>query len=273
MFILIYVLFWLTLFGAVIGSFLNVVIYRYPLGKSLSHPPSHCPKCQHLIRWYDNVPVFGWLFLKGRCRDCQAPISVRYPLVEGFCALLFAFVGFFVLQRFLGRNDIESIAEIPTRIWGLIAVLLVLVTTLFTAGMIESDGQKIPAKLYVPVFLAALLALVTEIDPVPFPYFEFGTGSVSDRQEVYTDILNVLFGGLVGFLTSLIVVPFWQKGQRIPWSLALLGTGLFLGWQLAAVCALILLPYGAVCLGFKRIRPVPTLVLFGTVTIFVAMFS
>jgi len=68
--------------GAVIGSFLNVVIYRYPREESLTFPPSRCPLCETRIRWYDNIPVLSWLQLRGRCRTCRGSISVRYPLVE-----------------------------------------------------------------------------------------------------------------------------------------------------------------------------------------------
>lgn len=77
------------MFGASIGSFLNVVIYRLPAGISLLHPPSRCPKCQHRLRPYDNVPVLGWLWLRGRCRYCRAAIALRYPLVEAATGLLF----------------------------------------------------------------------------------------------------------------------------------------------------------------------------------------
>lgn len=77
------------IFGASIGSFLNVVIYRVPAGLSLLHPPSRCPSCLHPLRPYDNVPVLGWLWLRGRCRYCRTPISVRYPLVEAVTGLLF----------------------------------------------------------------------------------------------------------------------------------------------------------------------------------------
>jgi len=70
--------------GATLGSFMNVVVYRLPRRMSLSRPASRCPKCEHPIRWHDNVPVFGWLMLRGRCRDCGNPIAARYPLVEGF---------------------------------------------------------------------------------------------------------------------------------------------------------------------------------------------
>jgi leader peptidase (prepilin peptidase) / N-methyltransferase len=75
--------------GASVGSFLNVVIYRVPEGLSLLHPPSRCPQCKTQLKAYDNVPILGWLWLKGRCRYCRHPISARYPLIEAITALLF----------------------------------------------------------------------------------------------------------------------------------------------------------------------------------------
>src|SRR5258708_9180840 len=68
--------------GAVVGSFLNVVIHRSPREESIVFPSSHCPHCTAPIRWYDNVPLLSWLVLRGRCRACRGPIAVRYPLVE-----------------------------------------------------------------------------------------------------------------------------------------------------------------------------------------------
>jgi leader peptidase (prepilin peptidase)/N-methyltransferase len=76
-------------FGACLGSFLNVLIYRLPAGISLWHPPSRCPHCLHSLGKTENIPVFGWLWLRGRCRWCQAPISFRYPLLEAITGLLF----------------------------------------------------------------------------------------------------------------------------------------------------------------------------------------
>jgi leader peptidase (prepilin peptidase)/N-methyltransferase len=69
-------------FGAIIGSFLNVCIYRLPRGESIAWPGSHCPSCRAAISWYDNVPVLSYLWLLGRCRSCRLPITMRYPLIE-----------------------------------------------------------------------------------------------------------------------------------------------------------------------------------------------
>ena len=78
--------------GAAIGSFLNVVIYRLPAGLSLITPPSRCPQCQTQLKPYDNVPILGWLWLRGRCRYCQTAIAVRYPLVEAATASMFLLI-------------------------------------------------------------------------------------------------------------------------------------------------------------------------------------
>jgi len=75
--------------GAAVGSFLNVVIYRLPAGLSLLSPPSRCPSCLTRLRAYENIPILGWLWLRGRCRYCHQPISIRYPLVEAATATLF----------------------------------------------------------------------------------------------------------------------------------------------------------------------------------------
>lgn len=80
------------IFGAAVGSFLNVVIYRLPAGLSLLYPPSRCPKCEQRLKPYDNVPVFGWMWLLGRCRNCKLPISIRYPMVEFSTGALFVAV-------------------------------------------------------------------------------------------------------------------------------------------------------------------------------------
>jgi leader peptidase (prepilin peptidase) / N-methyltransferase len=78
--------------GASIGSFINVVVYRLPAGLSVLWPPSRCPHCLNQLKAYDNVPVFGWLWLKGRCRYCKSKISARYPVVEALTGIIFLVV-------------------------------------------------------------------------------------------------------------------------------------------------------------------------------------
>lgn len=79
-------------FGAVVGSFLNVVVHRLPLDESIVRPRSRCPRCGQAVKFYDNVPVLSYLLLRGRCRNCEAPISARYPALEALTALLFGLV-------------------------------------------------------------------------------------------------------------------------------------------------------------------------------------
>jgi len=80
--------------GLLFGSFANVVIWRVPRGQSVAFPGSHCPSCGHDVRWYDNIPVLSWLVLHGKCRDCAAPITVRYVIVEAASGVLFALAAF-----------------------------------------------------------------------------------------------------------------------------------------------------------------------------------
>jgi len=110
-----------SLFGLIFGSFLNVCIYRLPKDKSIVTPPSSCPGCNNRIQWYDNIPVLSFILLMGRCRNCKAVISLRYPLVEIMTAVTFAllylkfgltlaffkFVIFFVLLIVVSFIDID----------------------------------------------------------------------------------------------------------------------------------------------------------------------
>jgi len=76
-------------FGSIVGSFLNVCIHRLPLGQSIVSPPSHCPHCKYSIPWYLNLPLITWVMLRAKCRNCGAPISPRYFLVEMLTGLMF----------------------------------------------------------------------------------------------------------------------------------------------------------------------------------------
>ena len=121
------------LFGALIGSFLNVVAYRVPVGESLVSPGSHCPGCGAAVRPYDNVPVLSWLLLRGRCRDCGTRISPRYPLVELLTAAAFAAV--VAVNGF----DKELILELP------------FVAALIALAAIDFDHRLLPNKIVYPL--------------------------------------------------------------------------------------------------------------------------
>jgi leader peptidase (prepilin peptidase)/N-methyltransferase len=134
------------IFGAIVGSFLNVVAYRLPRGESLSHPPSRCPSCGTPVKPYDNIPVLSWLLLRGRCRHCKEPISVRYPVVEAGTGLLCALV---VVVK--GADE--------DAILGLVLVLLLVPITL-----IDLDHHLIPNKLTYPGAVVGIV-LVLLLDP------------------------------------------------------------------------------------------------------------
>lgn len=93
--------------GASLGSFLNVCLHRIPAGLSVSRPPSRCPRCLSRIGSRDNVPILGWLMLRGRCRACSLPISARYPLVEALCGGLPA-LAYLVDQSFSKVDPLEA---------------------------------------------------------------------------------------------------------------------------------------------------------------------
>jgi leader peptidase (prepilin peptidase) / N-methyltransferase len=128
------------LFGAVIGSFLNVVAHRVPAGESLVSPGSRCPECRTPVRPYDNVPVVSWLALRGRCRTCDAPISPRYPLVELITAVTFAAV---VAAR--GFDD-DLVLELP------------FVAALIALAAIDLDHKLLPNKIVYPLAAYGLVA-------------------------------------------------------------------------------------------------------------------
>jgi leader peptidase (prepilin peptidase)/N-methyltransferase len=129
--------------GLAVGSFLNVVVYRVPRNESIVSPRSSCPSCGAPIREMDNIPVASWLVLRGRCRDCRAPISARYPLVELACAALFAGTA----ARFGYQWDLPA--------------YLVLFAGLLALSWIDVEQMILPKKIVYPLTLlvATLLLL------------------------------------------------------------------------------------------------------------------
>ena len=153
--------------GCVIGSFLNVVVWRIPRGESLLTPPSHCPNCGHLIRPWENIPVISWLCLRGRCSGCHQPISIRYPLGESATGILFFIIWYAIYRRNL------PVALIPGYFF--------LGGALLSAALIDMKHRMIPdeityAGLLVSLMLALLvpsgrLALYPEGDPSRGSFF------------------------------------------------------------------------------------------------------
>ncbi|MGD8524208.1 MAG: prepilin peptidase [Desulfobacterales bacterium] len=141
------------IFGLCIGSFLNVCIYRLPASQSITRPRSHCPNCNELIRFYDNIPVLSYLVLRGRCRFCKERISFRYPVVE-------ILTGLFALVTFLKYGiTLEAL------------IYYVFVSALIVITFIDIDHQIIPDIITlpgIPLFFLASFALpgITYIDSI-----------------------------------------------------------------------------------------------------------
>jgi leader peptidase (prepilin peptidase)/N-methyltransferase len=136
------------LLGLLIGSFLNVVVWRVPRGESVAQPGSHCPACGHAVRTRDNVPVVSYLLLRGRCRDCDAAISTRYPLVELLTALVFG-----LLAWRLGAD-----AALPAFLYlGAVGVAL---------ALIDIDVHRLPNAIVLPSYVigAVLLGVAALVD-------------------------------------------------------------------------------------------------------------
>lgn len=136
--------------GLIIGSFLNVVAYRLPRRESLVHPGSHCPECGTPIKPYDNLPVIGWLLLRGRCRACGNQISARYPIVEALTGVL-------------------AVAVVLTKHSAYEIVLgLVLVGILVPVALIDLEHRVIPNKIMLPAAVAAI-AIGLALNPAKVP--------------------------------------------------------------------------------------------------------
>ena len=193
-------LFLIAVFGLVVGSFFNVCIYRIPRKESLAWPSSHCPACSHPLNTLDLIPVFSFIFLRGRCRYCKAHISWRYPVVELLTAVLWilAWLKFGLSLEFLSAAVFLSLGIIIT--------------------FIDLDQQIIPDVISLPgVIIGLLLALLSGRPPI-------------------TDALIGAFGGAA----LLFLVAILSRGGMGGGDAKLLGMiGAFLGWQGAAAALMI----------------------------------
>ena len=196
--------------GLAIGSFLNVVIYRVPAGRSIVVPASACPTCGSSIRTYDNVPVLSWLVLRGKCRDCAAPISVRYPLVELGMGLFFVTVAVLFAPTILAAPDTRSI----------VSGLLVLVAFLFLAAvsvalaLIDIDVHKLPNAIVLPAYAVGAVLL----------------SSASIVSGEYSVLLRAGIAMAALFLAYFLMAFLYPAGMGLG-DVKLAGVlGLYLGW-------------------------------------------
>lgn len=186
------------LFGLIIGSFLNVCIFRIPAGESIAFPPSHCSKCKRNLKAIDLIPVLSYLFLGGKCRYCKTKISIRYPLVE----LLTGFL-------YLGVYEYYGISFFMIK-------YLVLITFLIVISLIDYDTQDVYAvTTYPAILLGIIFALIEK--------FYFG-------ESILNYILGCLIAAGIIFLISKLTGAMGSGDIEIH-AIA----GIFLGWKLAII--------------------------------------
>ena len=207
--------------GAAIGSFLNVVIYRLPAGLSVLHPPSRCPNCQRSLKAYDNVPVLGWLWLRGRCRYCRWPIPVRYPLVEAATGLLFLIVFWYL-----------GFSWFTVGYWVLLSWLLAL-------ALIDLDTMTLPNVLTQSGLLLGL-------------GFQFAIGFA--QSSTLTQAWGQLMVGIVGAVLGVWLFDFITHAGSILFGQTAMGggdaklaamMGAWLGWQQLLVAVFLACVFGA----------------------------
>jgi leader peptidase (prepilin peptidase)/N-methyltransferase len=222
--------------GACVGSFLNVVIWRLPRDEGVARGRSHCPRCGHLIRWHDNIPVVSWILLRARCRDCKGPISVRYPVVEALTAALFVLLA--------TRRDLPADAA-P------VGVEALLIAALVAVAYIDVDHRIIPDAITKPgvaiglfaSFLFAGLPVTRHLDP-------FLPGLANRHLAA---LFQAVLGAFVGGMSLLLVrwfalFAFKKEGMGLGDVKLLAMVGAFTSW-LDTVLVLLVASVGGSVLG------------------------
>jgi leader peptidase (prepilin peptidase) / N-methyltransferase len=215
----------LFVIGTVVGSFLNVCIYRIPYEKSVVWPGSHCFMCLSEIESRDNVPIFGWIFLRGACRNCQAPISIRYPTVELLVGLLF--VGVYLVDGVLPKDYVRDDLTLFVKV----LYHIVLVALLVAVTFIDFDLTIVPASVTnVGIILGlAIGAMYPEVRPIP-------AEASTHLGGLWVGLKGLIVGaGLIWTIRALGTLVFRREamGSGDVYIMAMIGS--FLGWQVAVV--------------------------------------
>ena len=187
--------------GSIWGSFSNVCIHRLPDNKSVSRGRSYCPSCKKQIRWYDNIPIFSYVFLKAKCRDCSAKINVKYLLVELICAL--SFVWFFYLFGL----------SLTTLLFFILSIFFVIIF------FIDLKHFIIPNELTFPLMAIGLLK---SFDP-------------NLNQYLFPNFLNSLIGGVAGYIIIWMIIFIYKRlrnkeGMGLGDAKLLSAIGFWFGW-------------------------------------------
>jgi len=219
--------------GAMFGSFINVVAYRLPRGASVVTGPSCCPRCGAAIRPWDNVPVLGWLWLRGRCRDCRESISATYPLVEAGCGVMVMLLAAAELSKpgaidRLLRADLRGLASFGLQ--SAIVLTIVAWSRLDAAGWRPRSGFWL-----VPALVAAVgaVAAVPQAGPrLTWEGMPPGLTAGTAANAALAALVGQAAGCLVGQGVGVILGPA-TSGLALAWGLPLAGS--VLGWQAATV--------------------------------------
>lgn len=185
--------------GLLIGSFLNVVVWRVPRGQSIVRPPSACPGCGHAVRPRDNVPVVSWLLLRGRCRDCGNPISRRYPTVELLTGVLFALTAWWIGPAWV------------------LPAMLYLVAVAVALALIDLDVHRLPDAIVLPSYVVGVLLLALA---------SWNPGGEPD----WGSLLRAVIGGAAMFAIYFLLVLVYPAGMGFG-DVKLAGVlGMYLAW-------------------------------------------
>lgn len=208
---------WAFFIGASVGSFLNVVAWRMPRGASINGR-SHCPRCDNALRWHDNLPVFGWLALGGRCRDCRLPISPRYPLVEaavGLCVMWIVVRGVYGdashLPFWPKRFGYSTSLWMPSLSNDSLAVITYHVTgiaCLWALALVRAGGSRLPRQLmfWCLLLVAVPMLVVPNFAVVPWTVRE--TDLWSPAGQYLNAAMRVLTGGAMAVMLARMMVKY-----------------------------------------------------------------
>ncbi|MFL6212335.1 MAG: prepilin peptidase [Blastocatellia bacterium] len=224
-------------FGLLIGSFLNVVIYRIPLGESIVLPASHCPHCDAAIKPYDNVPVFSYALLGGKCRNCRAGISPIYPAVELLVGILFLLV--FIKDANQFRLFDDHYVQVGARFWLTLAGDLAFVSFIVPLVFIDLRHMLLPNVITFPGLAVLFLLRVLAPDPWQIRRTPHWFG-LTEHSEWALALIGALLGMLAGGGTLWLIRWSYEKlrhveGMGLGDVKMMLMVGAFLGWQLTVL--------------------------------------